>query len=101
MNVNVESERLQNDLHQVVNEAEELLTEIAGTTASGLDSIRDRVETRLRAVKTKLDDAKDDVTERAKQANEATQEFVGEHVWQSLAVAAAVGVVIGMLIRRH
>lgn len=96
-----DTERLENDLRQVVNEAENLIAEVAATAGNGFDDVRDRVEERLHSAKMTLGEAKEAITERARHAATATEEYVGDHMWQSLAAAAAVGVVIGMLIRRH
>lgn len=99
--MNVETERLENDLRQVVNDAENLISEVAASAGNGFDEIRGKVESRLQSAKATLEQAKEAVSGRARQAAGATEEYVGEHMWQSLAVAAAIGVVIGMLIRRH
>lgn len=96
-----EAERLENDLRQVVNDAENLISEVAASAGNGFDDIRSKVESRLQSAKTTLEEAKEAVSGRAKQVAGATEEYVGEHMWQSLAMAAAIGVVIGMLIRRH
>jgi ElaB/YqjD/DUF883 family membrane-anchored ribosome-binding protein len=96
-----DTERLENDLRQVVNDAENLIAEVAATTGNGIDEVRDRIEDRLHSAKATLEEAKEAITERARHAATATEEYVEGHMWQSLAVAAAVGVVIGMLIRRH
>lgn len=99
--MNADTERLENDLRQVVDDAENLISQVAASTGNGFDEIRGKVESRLQSAKATLDEAKEAVSGRAKQAADVTEEYVGEHVWQSLAVAAAVGVVVGMLIRRH
>ena len=99
--MNTETERLENDLRQVVNDAENLISEVAASAGNGFDEVRNKVESRLQSAKATLDEAKEAVTGRAKHAAYATEEYVGEHIWQSLAVAAAIGVVVGMLIRRH
>lgn len=99
--MNTETERLENDLRQVVNDAENLISQVAASAGNGMEEIRGKVESRIQSAKATLDEAKDAVSGRAKQAAYATEEYVGEHIWQSLAVAAALGVVVGMLIRRH
>ena len=42
-----------------------------------------------------------DILARAKAAGHATDEFVQEHPWQSIGIAAGLGLVVGLLIARR
>ena len=49
----------------------------------------------------KLAEAEDAILFKARQTAHATDEYVHENPWRSVGVAAAVGVIIGMLIGRR
>lgn len=62
-----------------------------------------RVAASLRDAKDKLISAEKTAVEKTKQAAKVTDDYVHEHPWRAVGVAAAVGVLVGMLIsrRRH
>ena len=99
--MNAETDRLVSDLQRVKGDAESLISEVAKTTTDGFGAVRERIESRLSEVKGTLGRARNAVTERAKHAGDVSHQYVVEHPWKSLAVVAALGVVVGMLIRRN
>jgi len=48
-----------------------------------------------------VDELREDVVERSRAAAEAADRTVREHPWESVAVAAAVGFLLGMLTSRR
>jgi len=48
-----------------------------------------------------LQDLKDAAIQSTKEAAQATEAFVQDHPWKSLGIAAAAGLVIGLLISRR
>jgi ElaB/YqjD/DUF883 family membrane-anchored ribosome-binding protein len=50
--------------------------------------------------KAKLSDMSDRLMERSKAAASSTDQYVREYAWSSVALAALLGVVVGLVIRR-
>jgi ElaB/YqjD/DUF883 family membrane-anchored ribosome-binding protein len=94
-------ERLVADMKAVMASAEELLRATAGSAGEKAQAARVRVEDTLRTARLKLADSEEVARRQAKAAAQATDEYVHEHPWTALGVAAAVGVIIGMLIARR
>jgi ElaB/YqjD/DUF883 family membrane-anchored ribosome-binding protein len=63
--------------------------------------VRARVEESLRAARTKLESMDDEVLGRMKDAARTTDEYVHEHPWGAVGVAAAAGLLLGVLIARR
>jgi ElaB/YqjD/DUF883 family membrane-anchored ribosome-binding protein len=97
----VTQEKLAADLKAVVTSAEELLKVTADQAGEGYANARKKAEHTLRAAKDQLADLEHDAVNRAKYAAKATDEFVHDKPWQAIGIGAAVGMVVGMLIRRH
>lgn len=97
----VSKEKLVQDLKIVISDTEELLRATASTAGEKVTAARDKVENSLRRAKVKLADFEDVIIDRSKQAAHATDEYVHEHPWRAVGVAAGVGVIIGMLISRR
>lgn len=87
------------DFKLVVSDVEALLSATANQGNSKLDAVRAKAEESLKAAKVRLADAQAAVVEKTCEAAKATDTYVHESPWQAVGVAAAVGVVIGWLIR--
>lgn len=94
-------DRLVEDLRAVVQDAEELLKATAGQTGEKISAVRSRAEASLRAARDRLGELEHDVMERARTAAKATDELVHEKPWQSIAVAAGVAFLLGLLAGRR
>jgi ElaB/YqjD/DUF883 family membrane-anchored ribosome-binding protein len=92
------SDRLLNDLHQVVTDAESLLRATADQTSAGASELRARVQTTLDRAKSSLGEFQAAAVDRAKAAGKATDDYVHDNPWQSVGVAAGVGLLIGLLL---
>jgi ElaB/YqjD/DUF883 family membrane-anchored ribosome-binding protein len=55
---------------------------------------------RMDDVKNKLSDVSNRMVERSRAAASSTDQYVHEYAWSSVALAALLGVAIGMMIRR-
>ena len=97
----VSREKLASDLRVVVADAEELLRATAGQMGEKAVIARERIQESLRAAKDKLSRAEEAVVDQTKAAARATDDYVHEHPWGAVGIAAAVGLVIGMLISRR
>jgi len=94
-------DQLINDFKVVVADAEALLKATANSGGEKLAEVRAKAEESLSIAKARLMDVQDEVLARTKEAAKATDEYVHENPWQSIGIAASVGVVIGLLIGRR
>jgi ElaB/YqjD/DUF883 family membrane-anchored ribosome-binding protein len=97
----VSREKLATDLRVVVADAEELLRATAGQMGEKAVIARERIQESLRVAKDKLSRAEEVVIDKTKAAARATDDYVHDHPWGAVGIAAAVGLVIGMLISRR
>lgn len=97
----VSREKLASDLRVVVADAEELLRATAGQMGEKAVIARERIQESLRIAKDKLARAEEVVVDKTKAAARATDDYVHDHPWGAVGIAAAVGLVIGMLISRR
>ena len=94
-------EKLLTDFNAVIAEAEQLLKSVASEGGEKADSLRAKMEENLRAAKSRLKDVEGAVVEKTRAAAHATDDYVHDHPWQAIGVAAGVGVVIGLLLNRR
>lgn len=94
-------EKLVADLKLVVADAEELLAATANLTGEKVTAMRERMQENLRAARLKLAHAEEAVVLKTKEVAKATDNYVHEHPWKSIGVAAGVGLLVGLLIGRR
>jgi ElaB/YqjD/DUF883 family membrane-anchored ribosome-binding protein len=94
-------QQLLTDLKAVVSDSEELLKATAGAVDSRASAARTRVEESLRAARAKIEELDAEMLDRVKHAAKATDEYVHEHPWGAVGVAAAAGLLVGVLIARR
>ncbi len=98
---NVSKEKLVNDMKIVIADAEEILRATANQAGEKVGELRERIQERLRDAKIRLQDAEAALVDKTKAAARATDDFVHEHPWQAVGVAAAIGLALGVLIGRR
>lgn len=98
---NASKEKLVSDLKIVVADAEEILRATASQAGEKVGELRERIQDRLRDAKIRLQDAEAALVDKTKAAARATDDFVHEHPWQAVGVAAALGLALGVLIGRR
>lgn len=96
-----QKEKLMGDLRVVIADAEELLRMTADQAGEGAADVRSRVQVKLNQAKADLLHLQEVAVTKAKAAGHATDEFVHGNPWQSIGIAAGVGLVIGLLIGRR
>ncbi|HET9404139.1 MAG TPA: DUF883 family protein [Burkholderiales bacterium] len=94
-------EKLAQDLKIVISDAEELLRATASQAGEKAAAAREKIQDSLRNAKLKLAEVEDILMDRGKQAARATDEYVHDHPWRAVGIAAGVGLIIGMLISRR
>lgn len=97
----VSKEKLVADLKVLIGDTEELLKATAGQAGEKIATARERIQASLAVYKEKLVDAERALLERTKEAARATDEYVHDHPWQAVGVAAGIGFLLGMLIARR
>jgi ElaB/YqjD/DUF883 family membrane-anchored ribosome-binding protein len=94
-------QKLVSDMKVVVADAEEILRATAGVAGDKMGDLRERIGERLRDAKLRLADAEAALVDRTKAAARATDDFVHENPWRAVGVAAAVGLLLGVIIGRR
>lgn len=97
----VTQDKLAQDLKIVISDAEELLRATASQAGEKVSAARERIQDNLHRAKVKLAEAEEVMVDRGKQAARATDEYVHEHPWHAVGIAAGVGLIIGLLIGRR
>ena len=103
MTENSESARdkLVDDFSAVLGEAEEMLKRAATETGDKARDLRSKVETKLLRAKLSLQEIEGQAVDHAKAAARATDDYVHDKPWQAIGIAAAIGVVVGLLMNRR
>ena len=94
-------QKLVADLKVVVADAEELLRATASQAGEKVSAARERIQASLATAKVKLTDAERVLVDKTKDAAKATDEYVRDNPWQAVGIAAAAGLVLGVLISRR
>lgn len=94
-------ERLMADMRAVVSDAEQLLKMGASDATEATRELRERLGERLARTKNRLLDVQEAAIDKAKAVGHATDDFVHENPWRSIAIGTGLGLVIGVLISRR
>jgi len=93
--------KLADDFRALTADTEELLRATANQTGERVSAARARVEERMREAKAAVDELQDDVVARTRAAAETADRTVRSHPWESVAIAAGIGFLLGMLTARR
>lgn len=90
-------------LKGVIRDADDLLKNVSDSTADEFNDVRTKTERLLFDARSRLEDARAIVTEGARDAADATQEYVRENPWKVVGAlgAVAAGLVIGFMLTRR
>jgi len=97
----VTTDKLVADLKAVVQDAEALLRATSSQTGEKIQEARARAEDSLRQAKARLTQVEEEALKRARELADATEEYVRDNPWQSVGIAAGIGLVLGVLISRR
>ena len=97
----INTDKLIADMRVVIADAEELLHATAGQAGEKVAAARARIQDSLDAAKIKLAQLSEAGAEKAKAAARATDDYVHDHPWHAVGIAALVGLVLGTLISRR
>ncbi|HEY2987543.1 MAG TPA: DUF883 family protein [Candidatus Binatia bacterium] len=94
------TDKLVADLKALISDAEELLRATANNAGEQVAVVRRRIEESLKEGKRTLSDAEDILFEKTRDAAEAASDYVQKNPWSAVGIAAGLGLVLGLLIRR-
>jgi ElaB/YqjD/DUF883 family membrane-anchored ribosome-binding protein len=99
--VEVTTDQLVADLKTVMEDAEALLKATSTLTGEKIQEVRARAEESLRQAKERLSEVEEEAMRRAREIADAADEYVHENPWQSVGIAAGIGLVVGLLLARR
>jgi ElaB/YqjD/DUF883 family membrane-anchored ribosome-binding protein len=89
------------DAKVVLEDVEALLAQAASATGERATELRSRANDALRKAKTHLQDAQHAVSTNAKAAARATDDWVHDHPWGAIGIAAGASFLLGLLVARR
>ncbi|CAM3762119.1 DUF883 family protein [Polynucleobacter arcticus] len=99
--VKLNSEQLIVDFKALMADAEELIHATASHEDGPLGMIRSKALDTLNNAKESLSSIEGGLTDKAKVVAEGADEFVHRNPWEAVGVAAGLGLLIGLFIRRR
>ena len=97
----INAENLIGDFKALMADAEDLIKATATHNDGPLGVIRSKAMETLNRAKESLSSVEGTVTEKAKVVAERTDEFVHRNPWEAVGVAAGIGLLVGLFIRRR
>lgn len=101
MSYAVTDEELNTHFKNALADAEALVKATADLGGEGIAGIRAKAEESLRTLKNRAAEAQNAVSVRTRAAANATDSYVHEKPWEAIAVAAGVGLLVGVLVARR
>jgi ElaB/YqjD/DUF883 family membrane-anchored ribosome-binding protein len=92
--------KLMGDLKALIGDAEELFKATTNQAGEKVAVARQKIEQSLIEGKKALADAETIIVEKSKQYADITDDYIRENPWTAVGIAAGVGLVLGLLIRR-
>jgi len=93
--------KLVEDLRAAVADVDELLKATAGQTGERIVAARAKAEESLKAAQVRLAEHEGAVMAKTRAAAKATEDYVRANPWNGVGIAAAIGLVFGILIARR
>jgi ElaB/YqjD/DUF883 family membrane-anchored ribosome-binding protein len=93
-------DQLMNDLKSVIQDAESWLRN-SSLSGEDLKAAKEKFERTIAGAKADLVHYQEVVVEKTKEAAKATDEYVHENPWRSIAIGAGIGLLLGVAISRR
>ncbi|HZM47164.1 MAG TPA: DUF883 family protein [Burkholderiales bacterium] len=93
--------RMAGDIKTVIADGEELLKAAADVPGEGFAAVRQKFEEKFANARAKLADASRAAIEKTRETAAATDAYVHHSPWTAVGVAAAAGILIGILAARR
>lgn len=97
----VDTDQLLADFKALVADAEALIGATADQGGEAIAQIRTQAQDSLAQAKANLADVQDELTAKAKAVAADADAFVHQKPWQSVGIAAGLGLLVGLLISRR
>ena len=101
MGTDATRDKLITDVKTLMTDADEIVKAMATATGEKAAELGDKLRVKLRSAKEKMSDVQVVVTDKAKAAARATDDYVHDNPWQAVGIAAGLGFLIGLLINRR
>ena len=97
-NTQAAKEKLFEDFGLVIEDSQQLLKAMAAAPGERAQALRGDLERKLGEARKRLDEIQGTAMERGRAAVQQTDEYVHENPWTLIGVAAAVGLIVGLVI---
>ncbi len=94
-------ERLITDLKLVMSDIDALVDSGSKDASAEMRDMQSKLREKIKLAQDKLLDAEHALTRKVKEVAKSTDDYVHENPWQSIGIAAGVGVLVGLLIGRR
>ncbi len=94
------TEKLMVDLRTLIGDAEDLLRATTSQAGEKVAVARQKIEQSLVEGKKALAEAEKVVLERSKEYADIADDYIRENPWSAVGIAAGVGLILGLLIKR-
>ena len=98
---NTSKDELITDMKVVLTDVEDLLNAAQAATGETAAALREKAAGRLKLATEKLTDLQEAALLKGKEAVKVTDEYVHDHPWTAVGIAAATGFLIGLLVSRR
>ena len=98
---NTSKDKLITDMKVVLTDVEDLLNAAKAATGETAAALREKAAGRLKLATEKLTDLQEAALLKGKEAVKVTDEYVHDHPWTAVGIAAATGFLVGLLVSRR
>ncbi|ABR86333.1 MULTISPECIES: DUF883 family protein [Pseudomonas aeruginosa group] len=89
------------ELQDLIAEVDQLMSGNGSLAGKEGANLREQISSVLHRGRDAMERARRDVLRRSQAAAEATEEYVEDHPWQTIAVSAGAGFLLGLLVGRR
>lgn len=93
--------RLAHEFNNVLDDAQALLRHATGEAGKDYAEARTRLENSVKTARDRIGSIEQAVIDSARQAGRSADGYVRSHTWESIAIGAGVGLLLGLLIARR
>jgi ElaB/YqjD/DUF883 family membrane-anchored ribosome-binding protein len=101
MSYEVTNEQLREHFQDALADAEALVKATADLSGDSLTAARTRARESVRVARQRLEETGDALAQKARGAANATDAYVRDSPWESIGIAAGIGVLVGVLLARR
>ena len=98
---NTSKDKLITDMKVVLTDVEDLLNAAKAATGETAAALREKAAGRLKLATEKLTDLQEAALLKGKEAAKVTDDYVHDHPWTAVGIAAATGFLVGLLVSRR